>query len=212
MGVSLALPGVVVGASAPRADVQVWGPDGFIARPNDPSAAGTCQALYLVDGQQQRVIATRDNRFAAQAGTMDPGDRLVVTDGNVRFYMKQATQRVGLYTEAKTAPPAGGKAMIVDLNGDEGTVLIRCGGCIFSMDGSKITISAVGPSGSASLVLDPVLGVSIQGGVANIDCPFVTVGLNSDNTRPGKPGIDTLLIGPVGAAGIPSIKVFAAAY
>lgn len=193
-------------------DMQVWGPDGYIARPNAPSDRGTAQALYAVDGQQNRAFAFRDNRFAAQAGTLDDGDRLIVTDGPTRFYLKRATQRVGLYTEAKSAPPAGGKAMILDLNGDEGVVLIRCGGCTFAMDGSKITISAVGPAGSASITLDPVLGVSIQGGVANIDCPFVTVGLQSDNTRPGKPGVDNAILGPVGMAGIPSPKVYLAVY
>ncbi len=74
-------------------DVQVWGPDGFISRPNESDDKGCVQALYIVDGQQQRVAATRDNRYAKQAGTPDPGDRFIVTKGAPRILIKQKRQR-----------------------------------------------------------------------------------------------------------------------
>jgi hypothetical protein len=195
-------------------DVQVWGPDGFISRPNDPSDKGCAQVLYLAEGQQRRVFATRDNRFAKQAGALDPGDRIIVTDGPPRFFLKQSSQRVGLYTEAVNDPPAGGKGMMLDLSGEDGVIQIRCGGCVLVLDGQngRIQLSAIGSAGAATLVLDSVNGVSLMGGIANLDCSFVTLGLNSDGTRPGKPGVDTVLLGAVGTAGVASPKIYAAQY
>ena len=99
----------------------VWGPDGYLARPNDPEN-GACQALYLTDGQNRRAVAFCDNRFAAQAGTLAPGDRMIVTNAACRIYMKQATAQAGIYTEAASEPPVGGKGMTVDLNGDDGKI------------------------------------------------------------------------------------------
>ena len=195
-------------------DTQVWGPDGYIARPNDPNDKGAAQVFYTVEGQQQIALAFRDNRFAAQAGTLEPGDRMIVTDGPTRFYLKRTKAQVGLYTEAANEPPTGGKGMILDLSGESGVIQIRAGGCIISLDGQngKITLTASGPSGAATLVLDAVNGISLIGGVANIDCPFVTLGLNSDNTRPGKPGLDTVTIGAAGQTAVASPKVYAAQF
>lgn len=195
-----------------RIDVQVWGADGFLARPNERSDKGTCQALYLVDGQQQRVFAFRDNRFAVQAGTMDPGDRLIVTDGPTRFFMKRETQRVGLYTEAKSTPPVGGKGQILDLNGDDGTITIRCGGCTILLDGQngKIVLTATGPAGSATLTLDATKGAAITAGIVNVDAPFVTLGLTGGAVRPGIPGVDSVIYGPMGQAGLSSSSVYVA--
>ncbi len=197
-----------------RASVPVWGPEGYIAAPNDTSDKGAAQALYLVDGQQQRAFAFRDNRFAAQAGTLEPGDRMIVTDGPTRFYMKRQRAQVGLYTEAASEPPIGGKGMILDMNGEAGVLQIKCGGCSIVLDGQKgqIVISAAGPSGNATITLDAVTGISLLAGTVNLDAGFSTLGLNSDGTRPGKPGVDTVLIGPMGTAGIPSVKCYAPAY
>lgn len=193
-----------------RADVQVWGPDGFIARPNDPSNAGTCQVLYIVDGQQQRVVATRDNRFAAQAGTMDPGDRLIVTDGPGRFYLKRKTQRIGLYTEAKSDPPVGGKGMILDLNGEAGNILIKRGGQVFELaaDGG-VSIVCAGAASQSSITMTPT-SITLSAGVIYIDGGNVTVGVTGGAVRPGIPGVDSALYGALGQSGVASSCVFIA--
>jgi hypothetical protein len=195
-------------------NASVWGPDGYIAMPNDPSDDGAARALYLLDGNNRRVFGFTDNRFAAQAGTLQPGDRRIVTDGPTRIYITKATAQVGLYTEAENEPPVGGKGMILDLNGSEGVIQIRSGGCLIVLDGqnSKITISASGASGNAAIVIDPVNGISLLAGTVNLDAGFTTLGLNSDGTRPGKPGIDTVLIGAMGQSGVASPKCYAPQY
>lgn len=103
--------------------------------------------------------------------------------------------------------------MLVDLDGN-GKIILRSGGAQIILDGQAgtITLIAAGPAGAATLVLDGALGVSVKAGVANLDAPFVTVGLNSDGTRPGKPGVDTVLVGAIGPAGIATPKVYAANY
>lgn len=192
----------------------VWGPDGYLARPNDPES-GACQALYLTDGQNRRAVAFCDNRFAAQAGTLAPGDRMIVTNAACRIYMKQATARVGFYTEATADPPVGGKGMLVEADGDAGIIRLRAGGAVIELDAASgtITLTAAGPAGKSVLVLSPTDGAQIMAGAINLDTlGFVTLGLNSDQTRPGKPGVDNILIGAMGQSGIMAPKASAAQY
>lgn len=192
-----------------RADVQVWGPDGFVARPNKKTDAGVCQAFYVVDGQQQRVIATRDNRTAKQAGELDEGDRLIVTEGAPRFYMKQVRQRVGLYTESKDTPPAGGKSMTLDLDGEGNVVQLRFGGTMVTMDGGKVTIVAAGAATNTSIVMTDST-ITITAGAIYLDGGNVTVGLTGGAVRPGIPAVDSALYGAMGQSGIASSSVFIA--
>src|SRR3990167_5975490 len=72
------------------AEAPMWGVDGFVSRPNDPDEAGACEALYVVDGDEKRVLATRDMRFSEQVGTLQPGDRAIFTDGEPRLLVKKA--------------------------------------------------------------------------------------------------------------------------
>jgi hypothetical protein len=196
-------------------DVQTWGPDGYIARPNDPSDKGATQVLYIVDGQQQRAIAYRGNYFAAQAGTLEPGDRMIVTDGPSRIYMKRASQRVGMYTEAVSTPPAGGKGMLIEADGEAGVLRLRAGGAVVELDGNNgtITLTAAGLTGKAVLVLSPTEGAQILAGAIHLDTlGFVTLGLNSSQTRPGIPGVDTVTIGASGQTAIAAPRVSAAQF
>lgn len=194
-------------------NASVWGPDGYLARPNDPSDDGAARALYFVDGNARKVFATCDNRFAAQAGALEPGDRMIVTDGAGRIFMKQATAHVGMYTEMPDEPPSGGKGMILSLNGAEGVITLRAGGAMIVLDGNAgtITLLASGPSGNTSITLDSST-ISLLAGAVHLDGGFTTLGLNSDGTRPGKPGVDTVLIGALGQTGVPSKGAFAPAY
>jgi hypothetical protein len=189
----------------------VWGPDGYLAVPNDPKD-GAARALYLTTGQGRRAIAFSDNRFAGQAGTMKPGDRRIVTDGPTRFYLTRSDKRIGFYTETENDPPVGGKGMLFDMSGKDGVIQLRAGGCSITLDAQKgtITLCAAGPSGAATLVLDPVNGIQLLSGIVNVDAPFVTLALNSDGSRPGKPGIDTVTVGAMGQSAVASPHCFAA--
>lgn len=195
-------------------DVPVWGPDGFLSRPNDPTDAGAAMAFYVTDGNQKRVIGIRDNRFASQAGLLDAGDRAIVTDGPARLFLKQVRAAISAYTEMANDPPAGGKGMLFDMDGSTGIITIRCGGAQIIIDGNKGTISIVasGAAGAASMTLDPVNGISLNGGVVNLDAGFVTLGLNSDGSRPVKPAVETVILGAVGQSGVASPKIYGASF
>lgn len=194
------------------ADVQTWGPDGYIARPNDPSDKGAAQVLYLVDGQQQRAVAFRDNRFAAQAGTLEPGDRMIVTDAACRLYLKKTRAQVGMYTEAVNAFPDGSKGMVLDLDGQSGVIQVKRGGQMIVLgDDGNVTLLCATAASQSSIVMTPT-SITITAGTVNIAGGFVALGLNSDGTIPGKPGLDTVVVGASGQTGIASPKVFAAQY
>lgn len=188
----------------------VWGPDGYLARPNDP-ADGAARALYMTDGHNRHVIGTADYRFTPQAGTLEPGDRMIVTDGPTRFYMKKAEAQVGLYTEATDEPAVGGKGMILDLSGSDGTIQLRFGGTLIVLDGSTVTILAAGATSQSSIVMTDTT-ITLTAGTVNIAGGFVCLGLNSDGTLPGKPGLDTVTVGALGQAAVASPRVFAANY
>jgi hypothetical protein len=181
--------------------------------PNDPGN-GAARAFYFKDGTNARVLAFSDNRFAAQAGTLKPGDRMIVSSKAARFYLRNADNRIGFYTEAQSEPPTGGKGMLFDMSGKDGVIQIRCGGCSITLDGQKgtITLCAAGPGGSSTLVLDSVNGFQALAGIVNLDAPFVTVGLTSAGTRPGTPGLDTALVGATGQAGLPAPKCYIASF
>lgn len=192
-------------------NVPVWGPDGYLTRPNDPED-GACRAVYFVDGHNRRVLATCDYRFAKQAGTLDPGDRMVVTDGPSRFFLRKKDQRIGFYTESIDDATVGGKGMLLDLSGKEAAITIKVWGCLIHLDGKagRIMLTASNGSQASTLVLDAAKGASVISGSMNIDCGFVTVGLNSGGVRPGIPGVDTALYGAMGQTGVASASVFIA--
>lgn len=190
---------------------SLWGPDGFISVPNNPTDAGAARAFYFVDGYERRVVGTLDLRFSGQAGTLEEGDRMIVTDGPCRIGMKKKTARVFLYTESENDPPVGGKGMILDISGKDGTIQIRRGGSVFVMDGSTIKIFQDGPSSRSSIEMTDST-ITLMAGTVNIAGDFVTLAKNSDGTLPGKPGVDTVILGAVGQSGVASPKVFAANY
>lgn len=191
-------------------NVPVWGPDGYITRPNDPED-GACRAVYFVDGHNRRVLATCDNRFAKQAGTLKPGDRMIVTDGPTRLYLKRATQKIGVYTEAKTKPAVGGSAMTVDVDGDTGNITIKRGGETIVLSEGSVTIVCAGPAAQSSILMTPD-AITIMASVINLAGQAVSLGMNSDGTMPGKLGVDTVTIGALGNTAIASPRVFAAQY
>jgi hypothetical protein len=99
-----------------------------------------------------------------------------------------------------------------EFSGKDGVIQLRAGGCSITLDAQKgtITLCAAGPSGAATLVLDPVNGIQLLSGIVNVDAPFVTLALNSDGSRPGKPGIDTVTVGAMGQSAVASPHCFAA--
>lgn len=176
----------------------VWGLDGFFSRPNNPTADGAAQGLYVVDGNQVRVVASRDNRFAAQTGALQPGDRAIVTDGPARILLKQAKAVVNLYTEnAKD----NGSSMMVDVNGDLGSIKLVCGGSVFEITKDSITMMT---SGQGFAITDK--GVSVWGKHFACNTGSGNFGLvvpTPPYMAPVAPAM-SVLVGPTGLGAAPS--------
>ncbi len=182
--------GVGVGQEA-----AVWGPDGYLAMPNLPDDEGCAQALYSVDGHTLRVIATRDNRFAAKTPSLKPGDRAIVSDCDARIMLRKETNQIVLYT----INSLDDKAMLDEIDGSTGTrrivnsgnvieltndsCRILAGGCVIEMKDGTITFFATHfacNTGGGNL--------GVVGAIAPI------------------PGLMSVLAGPTGMAGAPSTK------
>jgi hypothetical protein len=192
IGDSLTEEGETIGSS-------MWAADGFFGRPNDPSAEGACRALYHVEGNQQRVIATKDNRFVGAYFDLEEGDRAIVTDGSPKFFIKKATQQVALYTEN------GGdstKPMIVDLNGDDGIITLSVSDGtdvgMIQITPTKITLAA----GSATVTLDAGM-VSLIAAYIGINAGRGNLGVIAGAVPPATSGI---LYGTSGPTGVPSVN------
>jgi hypothetical protein len=148
------------------ANAAMWGPDGYIAVPNQATQGAACRAIYLVDGNMKRVFACRDNRIASKAGTLAPGDRAIVTDAAARVRVLKAANMVELYSETGSGDPlkvvVDGANDIVNLVGSGSDVLLT---------GDNAEMSA----GASSVLVDASTGVQASVGSSN-----VTIAANGD--------------------------------
>jgi len=185
------------------AEAPMWGMDGFISRPNDPSPDGAAQAFFINDGNQSRVVASRDNRFNDKVGTMEPGDRAIVTDGEARIFIKQKTDSIALYTASQ---PDDGQAMMLTLSGEDGEITLSCAGSFLKMRNDKITIGVAG--GKTILTLD-ANGFHVDGNYCSLNTGGGHLGALSKSLGLAIapfPVINAILTGPVALAGAPSTK------
>lgn len=174
----------------------LWGTDGFIAMPNAPSEDGACQALYTTDGQQKRIIATRDNRWASKAGALAPGDRVVVSDCEARIMLRREASQVVLYSADQTDD---GATMMFELNGSTGVGQMVVGSSFLKMTKDKIQIGC----GGTVLELDEAaFAVFAKHFAANVG------GGNLGTIGPiaPPPGVGSVLAGVSGVMGAPSTK------
>lgn len=184
-----------VGASAP-----VWGVDGFISRPNPPSEDGqSAIALWVYYGQQKYVIGSKDNRFAGAVGTMDPGDRAIVTDADARWFLKRETSALVSYTVNQKTQDS----MVLEVNGKDGEIRCFNGIVGFAAVNDGTTKKLLITTGATTILLDED-GVFITG--AHFGC-------NTNGGNFGLLGIIppiapafSVLVGPTGMAGAPSTK------
>jgi len=118
------------------ADTSVWGNgDGFVSVPNNPSAAGAAQAIVTQDGHVKRATQTRDARWVTKAGTLEPGDRAIVSDSEAWIRLTRATNKIQIKSGDMT----------VTLDGDTGVVTIDGAGTI--RIGENATAIDMGPGG-----------------------------------------------------------------
>ena len=189
------------------AGLPMYGPDGFIGRPNQPDENGdSCQVKYIWDGDQKTVVGTRDNRYADKVGQLEPGDRAIVTDGEARILIKREDDAVFIIAKSQST----GKTMSFELNSTAGVVQIFNGNCWQKMTGDTISWGA-GDGTNASTMILSAAGLQING--ANFMCCtagghlglFVPPAANFPGAPPQAPA-QSILFGPTVGSGAASGK------
>lgn len=125
------------------ADTIVWGNgDGFVSVPNQPSDAGVAQAVVTQDGHVKRAVQTRDQRWVTKAGTLQPGDRAVVSDSEAWIRLTRASDKIEIVSGARTIVIDGSK---VEITNALGKVSVSSTGVTLSSGvTSSITVSPTG--------------------------------------------------------------------
>lgn len=179
------------------ADAPWWcSGDGFVSRPNDPSenGGGACTAFWFFDGNQRIATAARDGRYAEKAGSLQPGDRAIVSRGEARFLLKAANDSVTLYTADQTN---NNTSMMLSLDGSTGSILISCGTSYIELKNGKVVIS----SGGASISLD---GANVQVFGSHTALNTKTGNLGVVGAIPPPAGVGSIVAGPAGMSGVGS--------
>lgn len=139
-----------------QSSTSVWGVDGFCSAPDAPDANGTCEALFVRNGDEKIVIGRRDRRIDAKSGNLQPGDKAIITSGASRVVVKKSDNSVVLYT--------------TDNGGDDGN------GVYLKLAGNKLEFRA--PWGrltfdASGLHISTVHGATFDmGGLSGIPAPL----------------------------------------
>lgn len=124
-------------------EAVAWGIDGFISMPNLPTGKEeAARAMYLVDGNEKMVVATKDSRNSTKVGSLEPGDRAIISAGAQRFLMKQGNESITLYTENQDT----GSSMLISASGADGTISLVNGNAMFSIEDERIVMAINGGS------------------------------------------------------------------
>lgn len=184
------------------ADAAMWGTDGFYSRPLDADADGACMGMFLTDGVDGRILGTKDNRVVKNYGELEPGDRAIVGYGPLRYVMKHADDSHNFTSESPD-----GQLVLMQLAGDKFTLMMPgdLGTSMVQVKSGKILLMV---DGGGSIVIDKT-GVHIGGNVAELNTGMVTLGMIAPSA-PLLVGVNSALVGPVGATGSPSTKVLVA--
>jgi len=144
-----AVDGVGFGAS-----VGMWGVDGFLSRPNAAADSNAAQGLYMTQGNQRRVFASRDTRWAGPFGALGEGDRAVVSDCDAGLWLDKSANLIKLASAGGAAVTAGASS-----------VVLTFGGCTVTLAALAMTLEWA-PSAGAPAVSTITLnaaGVAITG-------------------------------------------------
>ncbi len=178
------------------ADVGLWGNgDGFVSVPNDPDEDGCAQVLFQQESSVKRATAIRDRRYSEKGGALAPGDRAIVSSSAARFFLKNETASIALYTENQEDSDS---SMIVELNGERGALRIINGKSYLTMKKDEILIGV----GGTMLRLNED-GVFVYGKHCALNTKTGSLGV----IPPGIPppvGVNSICAGPAGNVAVPS--------
>ena len=188
--------GDAISGEGEATDVPYWGTPGFVSMPDAPDATGACQILYIVDGPRRIPIAGRDNRYSGKSGAPKPGDRMITSSGSARVMIKRADDAVTLYCENE---PDNKSSMIITQNGKTGVTTILNGKSQVRVKTDEITFAA----GGTTMTLDAE-GLHVFGKHVALN----TGSGNLGNLGPGAPppGLGSIVAGPSGMLGAPSMR------
>lgn len=187
------------------ADAPWWcSGDGFVSRPNNPSdnGGGSCVAFWFFDGSQRVAVAARDGRYAEKAGSLQPGDRAIVSDCDARFVLKRETNSVTLYTANETDDD---NSQMIDLRGKTGVTLLLNGGCMIRQKKDEVLVTVQDDIDSSTFI-QTAGGFQFSGKTFAVNCATITLGLMPPGIPPNV-AVTPALVGLSGIAGIPSTKV-----
>lgn len=179
------------------AALGLWGnADGFVSVPNDPDEDGCAQVLWMQEGQTRRALAVRDRRYSEKGGALVRGDRAVVSSSAARFFLKNASASISLYTENQQD---GDSSMIFELNGEKGAIRMVDGKAYMTITKDEILI---GVGGTCVKLTEE--GFFLYGK----HCALNTGGGNLGTIGPVPPplGINSILAGPQGQVGVASTR------
>ncbi len=192
--------GYAVSAQGTYVNLPFYGPDGFISSPNQPSENGdACQALYIRDGDGRIIIGTRDNRYADKVGSFEPGDRGIVTDGEARILIKQATDSIFAMTVDQTVD----RMMMFEMNGQDGALKLFCGNSWIELTDKTVTIGV--DEGKAIFSMDKD-GFQLRGSSFVCATSSGQLGLMADPAVSIPAPAFSIVAGPTGLAGVGSPK------
>jgi hypothetical protein len=122
------------------AGAAMWGVDGFMSCPNQPTTGGNAECIYMTEGQQRRILCTRDRRNLTNAGgALSPGDRAIVSAGEAWFRLTNASDRI----QIRTMGPAG--EMMIDMNATTGTITLSVAGGAVGIDIKTTEVNITAP-------------------------------------------------------------------
>jgi hypothetical protein len=128
------------------ADTPMYGMANVVSVPLPPENGEAAQALCVENGVRRRVVAMRDNRIAAQGGTLKPGDTAIFTDREAKLLVKRDTDQVIAYTKGASS---GNSQMILN-DGENDQIVLTVGGAFISIGQESIVLAV---NGGASLTL-----------------------------------------------------------
>jgi hypothetical protein len=183
--------------------------DGFYSVPAVADEFGAAQAFSLSLANETFVLGTWDNRSVTNAGSLEPGDRAIISNGHARLLLKNASNSITMVSKAADLPEEKDSSgtvltdMGISLLGDnsgESSINLSLGTSLVQVTKDEILLMA----GGTQLVIN-AKGVSINGDNFMCNTGGGNLGCIAPATPP-IPGANAVLYGPLGQAGVASLS------
>jgi hypothetical protein len=184
------------------ANAPMFGLANVVSVPLLPEGGEAAQVLCAEDDDQRVPFAAQDNRIAAQAGTLKPGDTAIFTDGEAKLLVKRDTDQVIAYTKGA----ASGDSQMIINDGENDQIVLTVGATFISIGREEIVLAV---NGGASITLNKqsiaMLTNAIQAVAASVQLGDMGGGVPVPPTP-----ATAVAIAPGGPVNVVSSKVFAA--